>query len=183
VVILIFVLTLHTSNCKHNRSRSNTSQAILISTHPPHDGWRVKLAPHHLRRDSLEYKPYAGKQAWTAYVPPECAFAPTNAPLSPQPMDMYCLGAILYRVLAGEAMVHSRESLRDYYGGWRSFGAGELARWAVGEEGIDFVQKLMMAEAGKRPTVQEAIGDVWISGHERYCRDRCLLGTTAMQIR
>lgn len=77
-------------------------------------------------------------------------------------VDMWSLGCIVYRMIAGVVPFQAQGHLYDYSCGRYPFPEEPLSNMTV--KGAGFVKQLLQAKPKERPSASEALDHPWISG-------------------
>lgn len=75
--------------------------------------------------------------------------------------DMWSLGWVIYRVLAGREFLRDVDEVRKYVNGQTRFPLSDLRGVGLSEGGIDFLQKLLKVNPGSRISAANALRHCW----------------------
>lgn len=79
-------------------------------------------------------------------------------------VDVWGLGALTHWLFTQKApLADKRSERKDYLLGYRVFPAERLITNGVGEEARTFIERCLAPHPDKRPTIQEALKDPWLS--------------------
>ncbi|KAF2968327.1 hypothetical protein GQX73_g5242 [Xylaria multiplex] len=104
---------------------------ILIKSHPPRDGWWVKICDMGLskRIEGVGAVTTAVKGTPGFFAPEQLGLGGTDPKMvDPFKTDIWCLGEMTFRILCDEAAFPSHNDLREYYQGTTMFPRERLSK-------------------------------------------------------
>ncbi|KAK4224042.1 Serine/threonine-protein kinase RAD53, partial [Podospora fimiseda] len=148
---------MHTNRFVH---RDLKPANILIVEKGPN--WLVQISDFGISRKLDEGRSIGTAQQGTfGYIAPEVMGFHEERGF-PFAADMWSLGAVLFRMLSGHAFLIYGHEHREFVNGDRLIPVNELKEVGVSDEGLEFLQKLLLVNPRDRLTVDEAHKHDWM---------------------
>lgn len=138
-------------------------QNVLVVNGPPQ--WWVKLGDFGLSKRLTETTAYRTKSGTQSYMAPEAlGYIDADTPDTEytNAIDLWAVGCITYRLVAGSVPFPPGRSLIKYCDNKLLFPFDSLFDNGVGSLGTEFIKGLLKVYSKERPSASQALKHTWI---------------------
>lgn len=138
-----------------------------MSTTP---SWWIKLADFGLSKRDTTMAQTTAIRGTINYMPPELlGYTGDSDSADPYAVDMWCLGQVVFRLVAGQPMFSSLGNLSRYCRGEMQFPETLLRKYEeVDHNLVTFIQSLTKPQPGDRMSSEKASAHPWIKTEKHY---------------
>ncbi|CAI6101203.1 unnamed protein product, partial [Clonostachys chloroleuca] len=143
------------------------ANVLIMSTTP---SWWIKLADFGLSKRDTTMAQTTAIRGTINYMPPELlGYTGDSDSADPYAVDMWCLGQVVFRLVAGQPMFSSLGNLSRYCRGEMQFPETLLRKYEeVDHNLVTFIQSLTKPQPGDRMSSEKASAHPWIKTEKHY---------------
>ncbi|CAH0051303.1 unnamed protein product [Clonostachys solani] len=147
------------------------ANVLIMSTTP---SWWIKLADFGLSKRDTTMAQTTAIRGTINYMPPELlGYTGDSDSADPYAVDMWCLGQVVFRLVAGQPMFSSLGNLSRYCRGEMQFPEMLLRKYEeIDHNLVTFIQLLTKPQPGDRISSERASAHPWIKAEKHYSAPR-----------
>ncbi|VUC26321.1 unnamed protein product [Clonostachys rosea] len=143
------------------------ANVLIMSTTP---SWWIKLADFGLSKRDTTMAQTTAIRGTINYMPPELlGYIGDSDSADPYAVDMWCLGQVVFRLVAGQPMFSSLGTLSRYCRSEMEFPETLLRKYEeIDPHLVTFIQSLTKPQPGDRMSSDKASAHPWIKAEKHY---------------
>uniref|UniRef100_A0A8H7NBZ7 Protein kinase domain-containing protein n=1 Tax=Bionectria ochroleuca TaxID=29856 RepID=A0A8H7NBZ7_BIOOC len=143
------------------------ANVLIMSTTP---SWWIKLADFGLSKRDTTMAQTTAIRGTINYMPPELlGYTGDSDSADPYAVDMWCLGQVVFRLVAGQPMFSSLGNLSRYCRGEMQFPETLLRKYEeIDHNLVNFIQSLTKPQPEDRMSSEKASTHPWIKAEQHY---------------